>query len=44
MSHFWWREDSHSIVAGGLLVTSRVTRLIYATSFVMRFEIFARVS
>ena len=35
---------SHSIVPGGLLVISNVTRLIPATSFVIRFEIFASTS
>ena len=35
---------SHSIVPGGLLVTSRTTRLTSGTSFVIRFEIFASVS
>ena len=35
---------SHSIVPGGLLVISKVTRLIPATSFVIRFEIFASTS
>lgn len=35
---------SHSIVPGGLLVTSRTTRLTSDTSFVIRFEIFASVS
>ena len=35
---------SHSIVPGGLLVISKVTRLIPATSFVIRLEIFASTS
>ncbi len=35
---------SHSIVAGGLLVTSRTTRLTSGTVFVMRVEILARTS
>src|SRR5690606_20388670 len=35
---------SHSIVPGGLLVTSRTTRLTSRTSFVMRFETFASSS
>ena len=35
---------SHSMVPGGLLVTSRVTRLTSATSFVMRVEILASTS
>ena len=35
---------SHSMVPGGLLVTSRTTRLTSGTSFVMRVEIFARTS
>ena len=32
---------SHSMVPGGLLVTSRVTRLTSGTSLVIRVEIFA---
>lgn len=32
---------SHSIVPGGLLVTSSTTRLTSGTAFVMRFEILA---
>src|ERR1700724_3508542 len=32
---------SHSIVAGGLLLTSRTTRLMPRTSLVIRLEIFA---
>ena len=35
---------SHSIVAGGLLVISRVTRFTSRTSLVMRVEILARTS
>jgi hypothetical protein len=35
---------SHSIVAGGFDVTSRTTRFIPGTSFVMRVEIFSRTS
>ena len=35
---------SHSIVAGGFEVISRITRLTSRTSLVMRFEIFARTS
>ena len=35
---------SHSIVAGGLLVTSNTTRLTSRTSFVIRVEIFSRTS
>src|SRR3954465_12377976 len=38
------RAYSHSIVPGGLLVTSSTTRLIARTSLVMRVEIFARTS
>lgn len=37
-------DHSHSIVPGGLLVTSRTTRFTSATSLVMRVEIFASVS
>jgi hypothetical protein len=35
---------SHSMVPGGLLVTSRVTRLTSGTSLVIRVEIFASTS
>ncbi len=35
---------SHSIVAGGLLVTSYTTRLICCTSFTIRVEIFSSTS
>ena len=35
---------SHSMVPGGLLVTSRVTRLTSGTSLVIRVEILARTS
>src|SRR5699024_2704675 len=35
---------SHSIVAGGLLVTSYTTRLMCLTSFTRRFEIFSNTS
>ncbi|MEV6823240.1 hypothetical protein AB0M72_31285, partial [Nocardiopsis dassonvillei] len=35
---------SHSMVPGGLLVTSSVTRLISRTSLVMRLEILASTS
>ncbi len=35
---------SHSIVAGGLLVTSNTTRFTSRTSFVIRVEIFSRTS
>src|SRR4051812_14797197 len=35
---------SHSMVPGGLLVTSRTTRLTSGTSFVMRVEIVASTS
>lgn len=37
-------DYSHSIVAGGLLVTSSTTRLISRHSFVIRVEIAERVS
>lgn len=37
-------DYSHSIVPGGFDVTSSTTRFTSRTSFVMRFEIFARVS
>ena len=37
-------RHSHSMVPGGLLVTSRTTRLTSGTSLVMRFEIRASVS
>jgi hypothetical protein len=39
-----WVAYSHSIVPGGLLVTSRVTRLICLTSLVIRVEIFSMTS
>jgi len=35
---------SHSIVPGGLLVTSKTTRFTSRTSFVIRVEIFSKVS
>ena len=38
------RHHSHSIVPGGLLVTSRTTRLISGTSLTMRLDIRAIVS
>jgi len=37
-------DHSHSMVAGGLLVTSRTTRLTWGTSLVTRVEIRARTS
>lgn len=37
-------DHSHSMVAGGLLVMSTVTRLIWRTSLVMRVDIFSSTS
>lgn len=36
-----WKRYSHSIVPGGLLVTSSTTRFTPATSLMMRLEIFS---